>query len=236
MIFVIGNGTSRKNVNLDILKQHGKIIGCNALYRDFTPDHLFTNDCEVLHEIISSQYTNTNETYILQGEIQFLPEELYHDIKMGFENLIENEKNDSIEFIVHGTENKTFLSWIPKTNKIKFTTWSDNNRMYNTGYNACRLACELYSNEEIYMIGFDIFGDRNNLYDNTNGYYSPDTPHHEEQGWIYLFNQLPSIYPNINIRRVIDYGPELENIKSITYEKLCQHSQINQKTLITLTQ
>jgi len=236
MIFVIGNGTSRKNVNLDILKQHGKIIGCNALYRDFTPDHLFTNDCEVLHEIISSQYTNTNETYILQGEIQFLPEELYHDIKMGFENLIENEKNDSIEFIVHGTENKTFLSWIPKTNKIKFTTWSDNNRMYNTGYNACRLACELYSNEEIYMIGFDIFGDRNNLYDNTNGYYSPDTPHHEEQGWIYLFNQLPSIYPNINIRRVIDYGPELENIQSITYEKLCQHSQINQKTLITSTQ
>jgi len=236
MIFVIGNGASRKNVNLDILKQHGKTIGCNALYRDFTPDHLFTNDCEVLHEIISSQYTNTNETYILQGEIQFLPEELYHDIKMGLENIIENEKNDSIEFIVHGTENKTFLSWIPKNNRIKFTTWSDNNRMYNTGYNACRLACELYSNEEIYMIGFDIFGDRNNLYDNTNGYYSPDTPHHEEQGWIHLFNQLPSIYPNINIRRVIDYGPELENIQSITYEKLCQHSQINQKTLITLTQ
>tara|TARA_Y100000996_G_C22488111_1_gene629027 strand:- start:300 stop:1010 length:711 start_codon:yes stop_codon:yes gene_type:complete len=236
MIFVIGNGSSRKNINLNILKQHGKVIGCNALYRDFTPDHLFTNDCEVLHEIISSQYTNTNETYILQGEIQFLPEELYHDIKMGLENLIENEKNDSVEFIVHGTENKTFLSWIPKNNKIKFTTWSDNNKMYNTGYNACRLACELYSNDEIYMIGFDIFGDRNNLYDNTNGYYSPDTPHHEEQGWIYLFNQLPSIYPNINIRRVIDYGPELENIQSITYEKLCQHSQINQKTLITSTQ
>ena len=236
MIFVIGNGSSRKNINLNILKQHGKVIGCNALYRDFTPDHLFTNDCEVLHEIISSQYTNTNETYILQGEIQFLPEELYHDIKMGLENLIENEKNDSVEFIVHGTENKTFLSWIPKNNKIKFTTWSDNNKMYNTGYNACRLACELYSNDEIYMIGFDIFGDRNNLYDNTNGYYSPDTPHHEEQGWIYLFNQLPSIYPNINIRRVIDYGPELENIQSITYKELCQHSQINQKTLITSTQ
>ena len=236
MIFVIGNGSSRKNVNLDILKQHGKVIGCNALYRDFTPDHLFTNDCEVLHEVISSQYTSANETYILQGELQFLPEELYYDIKLGLENLIENEKDDSVEFIVHGTENKTFLSWIPKNNKIKFTLWSDNNRMYNTGYNACRLACELYPNEEIFMIGFDIYGDRNNLYDNTNGYYKPDTPHHEEQGWIYLFNQLPSIYPNINIRRVIDYGPELENIQSITYEKLCQHSQINQKTLITSTQ
>ena len=236
MIFVIGNGSSRKNINLNILKQHGKVIGCNALYRDFTPDHLFTNDCEVLHEIISSQYTNTNETYILQGEIQFLPEELYHDIKMGLENLIENEKNDSVEFIVHGTENKTFLSWIPKNNKIKFTTWSDNNKMYNTGYNACRLACELYSNDEIYMIGFDIFGDRNNLYDNTNGYYSPDTPHHEEQGWVQLFNQLPSLYTDINISRVIDYGPELEKIPSITYKELCQHFQINQKILITSTQ
>ena len=108
--------------------------------------------------------------------------------------------------------------------------------MDNTGYNACRLACELYSDENIYMIGFDIFGDRNNLYDNTNGYYTPDTLHHEEQGWIYLFNQLPSLYPDINIRRVIDYGPELEKISSITYKELCQLTQINQKILTTSTQ
>ena len=39
------------------------------------------------HEIISSQYTNTNETYILKGEIQFLSEDLYHDIKMGLSKI-----------------------------------------------------------------------------------------------------------------------------------------------------
>ena len=44
MIFIIGNGNSRKNVNLNVLKEHGVVIGCNALYRDFAPDHLFTND------------------------------------------------------------------------------------------------------------------------------------------------------------------------------------------------
>ncbi len=236
MIFVIGNGTSRKNVNLNALKEYGVTIGCNALYRDFTPHHLFTNDCEVLHEILSCQYSVTNETFILQNEIQFLPEELYNDLKIGFDNLVENDKNDSREFIVHGNDKKTFLTWIPKNNKIKFTSWSDNNKMYNTGYNACRLACELYSDKDVYLIGFDIFGNRNNLYDNTTGYYSPDTPHHEEQGWIHLFNQLPSLYPDINIRRVIDYGPELEKIPSITYEDLCQHTQINQKILITSTQ
>ena len=236
MIFVIGNGNSRKNVKLDTLKQHGITIGCNAIFRDFTPHHLFANDCEVLHEIISSKYTENNFTHLLQGELQFLPEELYVNITMGLNNVVENNKNNSIEFFVHGTEEKTFISWVPKNHKINFTSWSDNNKIYNTGYNACRLACELYPKEDIYMIGFDIFGDRNNVYDNTNGYYKPDTPHHEEQGWIYLFNQLPSIYPNINIRRVIDYGPELEKIPSITYEDLCQHTQINQKILITSTQ
>ena len=54
--------------------------------------------------------------------------------------------------------------------------------------------------------------------------------------WIQLFNQLPTLYPDINIRRVIDTGPELDNIPIITYENVCQHSQINQKTLITSTQ
>ena len=77
MIFVIGNGASRKNVNLDILKQHGKIIGCNALYRDFTPDHLFANDSIILHEILSSDYTKHHEVFLLKGEIQFLSEDLY---------------------------------------------------------------------------------------------------------------------------------------------------------------
>ena len=42
--------------------------------------------------------------------------------------------------------------------------------------------------------------------------------------------------PDINIRRVIDDDSELENIPSITYENLCQHTRINLKTLITLTQ
>ena len=35
-VFCLGNGESRKDVNLSALKAHGKIYGCNALYRDFT--------------------------------------------------------------------------------------------------------------------------------------------------------------------------------------------------------
>ena len=86
------------------------------------------------------------------------------------------------------------------------------------------------------MIGFDVFGARNNIYDGTNGYFSSDTPHHQENERVFLFNHLPVIYPDINIRRVIDDGSELENIPSITYENLCQHTRINLKTLISSTQ
>ena len=38
------------------------------------------------------------------------------------------------------------------------------------------------------------------------------------------------------IRRVIDHGPELENIQSITYKELCLQSHLNPKTLITSAQ
>ena len=238
MIFIIGNGNSRKNVNLNVLKEHGVVIGCNALYRDFAPDHLFTNDSILLHEILSSDYPKHHEVFLLKGEVQFLSEELYYNIKMGLSNLIENEKNDSTEFIVHGmTENEPYLTWLPKNHKIKETPWKEDiDIWYNTGFNACRLACELYSHHDIYMIGFDIFGKRNNLYDGTHGYHDPEKEHYEESAWIQLFNQLPTLYPDINIRRVIDTGPELDNIPNITYENLCQHSRINQKILITSTQ
>jgi hypothetical protein len=43
-VFCIGNGESRKGFDLEKLRPHGKIYGCNALYRDFTPDHLSAVD------------------------------------------------------------------------------------------------------------------------------------------------------------------------------------------------
>ena len=38
--FVLGNGVSRQQVDLENLKHFGPIYGCNALYRDFTPTAL----------------------------------------------------------------------------------------------------------------------------------------------------------------------------------------------------
>lgn len=54
--FVIGNGTSRRVLNLEDLKKHGTTYGCNALYRDFHPDVLIATDPGISGEIESSGY------------------------------------------------------------------------------------------------------------------------------------------------------------------------------------
>ncbi len=235
MIFIIGNGKSREHVNLNVLKENGTVIGCNALYRDFAPDILFTYDSVVLHELISSYYSKNNEVYIL-NEISFLPEMVYYDIKNELSNPIENDKKDSTEFISHADDDGNhYISWLPQNHKIKFAPWGKGEQYlpYNAGWCAIRLAYLLYKTEEIYMIGFDIFGNRNNMYDGTDGYFSPDTPHYQENERVFLFNHLVDLYPDINIKRVIDDDKKLEKISNITYEQLCQRIQINQTTLIT---
>ena len=60
-IFCVGNAESRKNIDLEKLRQHGKIYGCNALYRDFTPDVLVAVDMGIMHEIYNSGYAQNNQ-------------------------------------------------------------------------------------------------------------------------------------------------------------------------------
>lgn len=49
--FVIGNGESRAPVDLSKIHHRGTVYGCNAVYRDFTPDHLIAVDDKMLKEL-----------------------------------------------------------------------------------------------------------------------------------------------------------------------------------------
>ena len=49
--FIIGNGLSRSEFDLETLRGKGTIFGCNALYRDFTPDYLVAIDDKIISEI-----------------------------------------------------------------------------------------------------------------------------------------------------------------------------------------
>lgn len=83
---VIGNGLSRKQVPLHVLKNHrGGLLGsgalqsygCNALYRDFAPHFLVANGTAMVKEIAESHYCNTHIVYTSSNYIQDFPGKFY---------------------------------------------------------------------------------------------------------------------------------------------------------------
>jgi len=61
--FVIGNGISRIGIPLQKLHYKGKLYGCNALYREYTPDVLVSTDQPIAEHIQRSGYSKNNRFY-----------------------------------------------------------------------------------------------------------------------------------------------------------------------------
>ena len=146
-LFLIGNGESRKGFDLTKLKNHGKIYGCNGLYRDFTPDGLVSVDPGIMHDIYNSGYAFENTVYF--RDWSSIPSMLYDDIvntyKQDMKNqygeepkIIESEKRDGDEFVIHGSaatwgdkvlkekreykgigSNILFITWLRKEDKVR---------------------------------------------------------------------------------------------------------------------
>lgn len=60
MAFVLGNGTSRREVELQKLADTAPVYGCNALYREFTPTALIATDKPIAERIQHSGYAHHN--------------------------------------------------------------------------------------------------------------------------------------------------------------------------------
>ena len=58
-VFLLGNGKSRQHFDLERLRQYGTIIGCNAIYRDFSPDILISIDAKMLRELSAAGYKDS---------------------------------------------------------------------------------------------------------------------------------------------------------------------------------
>ena len=112
-VFCIGNGQSRAPIDLIKLRPHGKIYGCNGLYRDFTPDVLCSVDGPMMHEIYQSGYADNNETWfrdwnpvpgMVYDSVVFanLTSEEIDVAKKNFK-IQENKREDRQEFVFHGS-------------------------------------------------------------------------------------------------------------------------------------
>ena len=113
-VFCIGNGGSRDGFNLESLKPHGKVYGCNAIYRDgFRPDVLVAVDHGIMHEIYNAgvaeeipcyfrDWTRVPEGHYEMMKWAGLNLDERDKVKKHFDAFNENEKGDRNEFVMHG--------------------------------------------------------------------------------------------------------------------------------------
>ena len=207
-VFVLGNGPSRKNI--DPTKLDGTVIGCNACYRDFTPDVICATDAGVLSDIIESGYDG--QCYFTHNSWNLLPEAAIHSLKNGTEH--ETYRRFDSEYFVYISglaanciETKSYIIWVPKGMENKIKNIGEDVLGWSTGTSALHIACRDFTcndYEKVYLLGFD---HHNNYYDNiytdTEHYFSKDSKRVE--GWKAEYNNWDK-----QIFKVIEEHPALQ--------------------------
>ena len=61
--FVLGNGESRRGIDINDLKQKGSVYACNGVYRTHQPHWLVAVDPKMMLEIAESDYVVHNKVY-----------------------------------------------------------------------------------------------------------------------------------------------------------------------------
>ena len=61
--FVLGNGESRKGIDINDLKEKGTVYACNAVYRTHQPHWLVAVDPKMMLEIAETDYVVHNKVY-----------------------------------------------------------------------------------------------------------------------------------------------------------------------------
>tara|TARA_B100001057_G_scaffold498948_1_gene607767 strand:+ start:3347 stop:4081 length:735 start_codon:yes stop_codon:yes gene_type:complete len=83
---VIGNGQSRDSFNLQLLARHKgglnasmrcQTYGCNAVYRDFSPDFLVVHNPAMVNEVVESGYCENKIVYSSAQQLVKHPGKLY---------------------------------------------------------------------------------------------------------------------------------------------------------------
>ena len=100
MLYLVGNGPSRKNLDLDTLENWW---GMNMVYRDHTPNLLFIQDVAPQNEMITDQYYKNHPVCV--GEWNEIPMEMWDLMKSGLPGrIIENRVEGDDRFVVQGED------------------------------------------------------------------------------------------------------------------------------------
>lgn len=207
-VFVLGNGPSRKNI--DVSKLDGTIIGCNACYRDFTPDVICATDAGIMSDIIESGYDG--KCYFTHNSWNLLPASAYDSLVNGTEHVTYRRFDCEYFVYISGLDgevkkSQSYIIWIPKGMEDKIKNIGEEVLGWSTGTSALHIACQDFTcndYEKVYLLGFD---HHNNYYDNiytdTEHYFSKDSK--RVDGWKAEYNNWDK-----QLFKVIEEHPALQ--------------------------
>ena len=245
--FCFGNGNSRKGLNLDDFKKHGTVIGCNAIYRDFTPDIVVGLDSQIGHEIYRSGYAHKNTCYL--GYWTPVPIFVAKEMMKTMADKTDIVWNDSEEVVYHGADGVftltkghnlgiTYITGVSKDDKIINIEPDVDGFAYATGSRSVHLACELHA-KKVYIVGHDLYSNTkkvNNIYAGTNSYADkdalaarPNNPN-ETFNWILQHKNTFDKFSNVQFYKV---NKSRDGEEAKTASKIPEWSSCENLTYIT---
>ena len=166
-VFVIGNGESRRDFNLSLLRKNGVLYGCNALYRDFNPDILVSNDDGMIYEIVNNGYPEKHKCIFLNADEQnnIHTEDAYYifiPYLQDYEKykIIETKKTEEgSSFFLLGNAGlkRAYVIWLSEKYNIDFIHFDKKYYDWNSGTLSIKIACEKNKPKEVVCIGFDSY-------------------------------------------------------------------------------
>jgi hypothetical protein len=200
---VIGNGESRKSVDLDQFRQNNITIGCNAIHRDFSVDHLICCDNRMVKEALLNQANKkiyTRHRYYQEHRkigknknIFLLPELPYHGL----------EKQDDP---VH---------WGSGPYAVLLATILLPDEIFILGF-------DLYSND----------GKINNCYKGTNNYSPKDSQSVDPSYWIYQIKKVFELNSGIKFKIYNHHDwkmPREWKLDNVTFSDISELKSIDNK-------
>lgn len=166
---VIGNGESRRCIDLETYRTTHTLIGCNAVHRDLVVDHLICCDRRMAAEATENPKTKNTEIYVRPSWFHF------------FRKI---QKNKNIKLVPN----------LPYKGELK----RDDPDHWGSGGYAVLLAADL-GFKEIELIGFDLYPTNttvNNLYKGTPNYARIDARPIDYSYWVYQIAQIFKFYPD----------------------------------------
>ena len=176
-VFALGNGESRKDLNLNDFYEFGIIYGCNALYRDFRPDALVVVDPAMKEEIWETDYLLENKAFFKD----WTSESLIHPDDWGF------RATPAYLYKRLGADDSP--KRVVNSNDVIKRRFPDDaiRTGYASGPSSVLISCIEEEPDEVYLIGHDLYSKNdkfNNIYKDTKNYMAGLSDPTPPDNWI----------------------------------------------------